>query len=85
MGGCTLVRVDEGEDVGGDFFEVLTCHVKESIYSTLIIKRPEREMRYFDGVTSLVAQSKSTFCPCRIFIDDFLDELNCDENPLVGA
>jgi hypothetical protein len=34
-----LVGVDEGEDVGGDFFEVLTCDVEESIYSTLIIKK----------------------------------------------
>jgi len=84
VGGGTLVSVDEGEDVGGDFFEVLTCNVEKSIYSTLIIKRQEKGA-YFDGVTSLVTQSKSTFCPCRIFIDDFLDELNCDENPLVGA
>jgi len=84
LGADTLVGIDEGENIGSDFFEILTCDVEEPIYSTLTVKKQETGA-YFDGVTSLMTQSKSTFCPCRIFIDDFLDELNCDENPLVGA
>jgi hypothetical protein len=33
----TLVRFKEGEDVGCDFFKILTSDVEETIYSTLFV------------------------------------------------